>query len=76
MGDRKVRKLIGLVGLLFCLSLIVAEEITGAEFFGEALLGLFCIILLGASARGEGKRAGDGPAEDAEVARRLARPSF
>ena len=76
MGDRKVRKLVGLVGLLCCVLLIVAEEIVGVEFLGEALLGLFCIVLLGTSATEEGKSGAEAPAEDMEAARRLARPSF
>lgn len=76
MGDRKVRKLVGLVGLLCCVVLIVAEEIVGVEFFGEALLGLFCIVLLGISATEEGRSRSEAPTEDMEAARRLARPSF
>ncbi len=76
MGDPKVRRRVGLVGLLCCVFLIVAEEIVDVEFFGEALLGLFCIVLLGTSATEEGKAGAEAPAEDPEAVRRLARPSF
>ena len=76
MGNRKIRKLVGLVGLLCCVFLIIAEEIVGIEFLGEALLGLFCIVLLGSSANEEGKIGAEVPTEDLEAARRLSRPSF
>ena len=76
MGNRKIRKLVGLVGLLCCVFLIIAEEIVGIEFLGEALLGLFCIVLLGSSANEEGAIGAEVPTEDLEAARRLSRPSF
>ena len=76
MRNRKVRKLVGLVGLLCCVFLIIAEEIAGIEFLGEALLGLFCIVLLGSSASEEGTSGAEAPTENLEAARRLSRPSF
>lgn len=75
-GARKQRRRYAVGGLVVAVLLIVAEEMVGTEFLGEALLGLLCIVLIASSVSESSGGASEVPAEDADAARMMGTPSF
>ena len=73
---KKRSRRLTVAGVFLAVLLIVVEEATDVELFGEALLGVFCIALIASSVGSDSGGAIEARAHSAEAARRLSEPSF
>jgi hypothetical protein len=74
VGFKQHRRQYALGGLFLAIALITIEEIFDVELLGEAVLGLVCIVLIASSVSDGG--ASEVPADSADAARAMGKPSF